>query len=123
MVYDVTMAALHASLDGLSMRRRVLAENVANVETPYYLAGRVAFEEELAGALGAVRSGRAGRADVGAVTASKAASLAPTRLNGNNVNIDDEVIAQTRNELAYNTVLEAMNGKFRLLRTAIADGR
>lgn len=123
MVYDVTMAALHASLSGLSARRRVLAQNVANVDTPGYLARTVEFEDSLSAELAAARRGRAGRDSVRGVTAAKGFSLQPTRLNGNNVNLDDEVVAQTVNDLSYNAVLEAMNGKFRLLRTAISEGR
>ncbi len=46
-------------------------------------------------------------------------SLDPTRLNGNNVNLDDEFLAQEQTELAYSTVIEAMSAKFRLMRTAI----
>lgn len=123
MVHDITMAALHASLRGLSTRRRVLAENIANVDTPGYLAGRVSFEQELSSALDAARSGRVGRDGVGALAPTRSTSLAATRLNGNNVSLDDETIAQTENELRYSAVLEAMNAKFRLLRTAVTEGR
>ena len=46
-------------------------------------------------------------------------SLAPTRLNGNNVAIDEEIVGLTETALRHQLVVEAMNGKFRLLRTAI----
>ncbi len=123
MVTDVTSAALHAALRGLSTRRRVIAANVANVDTPGYLAGTVSFEDAIAEALDGAGPGRSSAASVAGVAPSTGTSTNATRLNGNNVNIDDEVLAQTTNELAYNTMLEAMNGKFRLLRTAITEGR
>lgn len=122
MVYDVTSAALHSALSGLSTRRRVIADNIANVDTPHYLAGRVSFEDSIQRALEGARTGRVDAAGVGSVAADRTTSDAATRLNGNNVSLDDEVVSQTTNELAYSTVLEAMNGKFRLLRTAISQG-
>lgn len=122
MVQDITSAALHSALRGISTRRRVTADNIANVETPNYLAGRVSFESSIARALDGARNGRVSAAGLGSVAPHMETSLEATGLNGNNVNIDEEILAQTTNELAYNTVLEALNGKFRLLRTAIKEG-
>ncbi|WP_370327632.1 flagellar basal body rod protein FlgB [Euzebya sp.] len=122
MAYDITSAALHSALRGLSTRRNVQAQNIANVDTPGYLAGRVSFEDTLAGALDDVRRGRAGRDATAAVRPEMQTSIEATRLNGNNVNLDDEIVSNTETELAYSTVLEALNAKFRLLRTSI-NGR
>ena len=51
--------------------------------------------------------------------ASISRSLAPTRMNGNNVSIDQEIVGLTETALRHQLVVEAMNGKFRLLRTSI----
>lgn len=122
MVYDITSAALHSALRGISTRRRVTADNIANVETPNYLAGRVSFESSIAKALDGAQRGRVSSSGMSSVAPTMGTSMEATGLNGNNVNIDEEILAQTTNELAYNTVLEALNGKFRLLRTAIKEG-
>src|SRR5690606_38210897 len=54
-VFDsVSYVAANSALDGLALRQRVIANNVANLNTPGYLAQRVSFERELAQA---VRSG------------------------------------------------------------------
>lgn len=119
MVHDVTTSTLHAALRGLSTRRRVLADNIANIDTPGYLAGRVEFEGALDAALDGVRRGRLGESAVMGVDPARQTSLEPTRLNGNNVTLDDEIMLQEQTELAYATVLEGMNAKFRLLRSAI----
>src|SRR3954467_5311638 len=51
MIGDVTTTALHAALAGLAERQRVTADNIANVNTPGFLAGRTDFESALSGAL------------------------------------------------------------------------
>jgi flagellar basal-body rod protein FlgB len=124
-VYDVTSTALHAALRGLSARRDAVAGNIANVETAGYLAQRVDFEASLAAALDDVSRGgpAGGEATVLGVRPESATSTDPTRLNGNNVSLDDEIITQEQTELAYAAVLEGMNAKFRLLRTSIDGGR
>src|SRR5205085_10724307 len=44
MIEDRTMTALHSALTGLSERQRVTADNIANINTPGFLAGRTDFE-------------------------------------------------------------------------------
>ncbi|MET0853053.1 MAG: flagellar basal body protein, partial [Microterricola sp.] len=45
---SVSLSALSSALDGLAMRQRTIADNIANVNTPGYHAKRVAFEGALA---------------------------------------------------------------------------
>jgi flagellar basal-body rod protein FlgB len=111
---DSTSSALHAALNGLSARQRVIANNVANVETPGYIAGRVSFEDSLRAA---IQSG-----DTGETSVSTLSSFDPVNLNGNNVSLDNEVVALTRTDLAYQLMIQALNSKFGLLRTAIGRG-
>ncbi|MCW2531724.1 MAG: flagellar basal-body rod protein FlgB, partial [Blastococcus sp.] len=51
MIGDATSTTLHAALSGLAQRQRVTADNIANIQTPGFLAGRVDFESSLRGAL------------------------------------------------------------------------
>ena len=41
------MRSARCALDALSLRQRVIADNIANVNTPGFLAGRVQFEDAL----------------------------------------------------------------------------
>ena len=99
------------SLRGLAARQHALADNIANLETPGYLAKRVDFEASLKSAMGD------GKPESTMITQSR--SMDPTGLNGNNVNLDDETIQQTDTALRYQLSIEALNAKYRLLRTAI----
>jgi flagellar basal-body rod protein FlgB len=112
---DVTMTALHSALRGLSMRQRTIADNIANIQTPHFLAGKVSFEDSLRAA---VDSG----ADPATVTPTTLRSLEPTRLDGNNVNLDEETLAMSETGLRYSLSVQAVNDSFSRLRTAIGNG-
>src|SRR5215213_4138716 len=100
------MVALQSALKGLTTRQRVTADNIANVQTPGYLAGRVDFESSL-------RSAVASGSDTPQAAAAVTRSTAETRTDGNNVNLDDETVSMIDTNLRYQTMVEAMNAKFR----------
>ena len=111
-VGDVTTTALHAALSGLAERSRVTADNIANINTPGFLAGRTDFESALKNSLS---SGEAPQVSGGSV----ARSLEPTNTNGNNVNLDDETVIATETGLRYQLALNALDGKYNVLRTSL----
>ena len=49
---SVGFVALNSALDGLALRQRAIADNVANIQTPGYHARRVQFEDALTKAVG-----------------------------------------------------------------------
>nr|WP_205208196.1 MULTISPECIES: flagellar basal body protein [unclassified Arthrobacter] len=110
-VFDsVTSVALGSALDGLSLRQRVTANNIANVNTPGYHAQRVSFEDALK------RSVANGD---GRVVSSTDRSLEPTRLNGSNVNLDTETLSNIDTVLRYQFAARAVEGQFTSVRTAM----
>ena len=112
MIGDATSTALHAALSGLAQRQRVTADNIANIQTPGFLAGRVDFESSLRNAIGSGDT----PADNGGYTAR---SLEPTNTNGNNVNLDQETVIATETGLRYQLALNALDGKYNVLRSAL----
>jgi flagellar basal-body rod protein FlgB len=127
---DVTSTVLHSALDGLAMRQRVSADNIANINTPGFLAGRVQFEDALREAVeagegfgGNTRSAisTAALADT-ASQPSIARSLEPTRTDGNNVNLDHETISLIDTGLRYSLMLRAMDDRFGLISTVAKAG-
>ncbi|MFI2753200.1 flagellar basal body rod protein FlgB [Cellulomonas sp. P22] len=107
---SVGYVALNSALDGLALRQRVIAENVANVQTPGYQAQRVQFEDALA---------RAVSHGSGATTATTARSLEPTREDGNNVNLDTETLLNVDTNLRYQLATQAVSGTYSSIRTAM----
>lgn len=107
---SVTANALSSALDALALRQRVIADNIANVNTPGFHARRVMFENALA------RSVADGE---GVVAATTATSLEPTRLDGNNVNLDTEVVSNIDTVLRYQFAARAADGHFNSIRAAM----
>lgn len=107
---SVGFVALNSALDGLALRQRVIADNVANIQTPNFHAKRVQFEDALASA---VRHGD------GAVQATTARSLEPTREDGNNVNLDTETLLNVDTNLRYQLAAQAVSGQFAGIRAAM----
>lgn len=110
MLESVTSAALASALDGLALRQRTIANNIANINTPNYQAKRVSFEAALAAS---VRGGD------GDAAATIEASLEPSQLNGNNVNLDIETLSNIDTVLRYQFASRAVNGQFTALRAAM----
>ena len=111
MLDDITSVTVKTALTGLAMRQRVTADNIANIETPGFLAGRVSFENSLRTA---VENG-----SPAATSISNDRSLEPTRPNGNNVNLDHETLTHLDTNMRYQLMLRAVDTKISLLRTAI----
>lgn len=110
MFNDLTSAVVRSSLDALALRQRVIADNIANVNTPGFLARRVMFEDALAHA---VKSGN------GNVVGSVSYSVEPTRMDGNNVNLDYQTMANVDTGLRYSLMLRAMDGRFKSISAAM----
>jgi flagellar basal-body rod protein FlgB len=110
---DITSVTVKTALSGLAMRQRVTADNIANIETPGFLAGRVSFESSLKSAVVA--------GSPAATTISNDRSLEPTRTNGNNVNLDHETLTHLDTNMRYQLMLRAVDTKISLLRTAIGS--
>jgi flagellar basal-body rod protein FlgB len=110
---DPIMDVLTQALHGLDARQRVVGNNIANIETPGFIAKKVDFETSLQQALAA------GTPTASTITTSNTSD--PTLPNGNNVNLDDQTLSLMQTNLRYQTTVEGINAKFRLLRTAIGS--
>jgi flagellar basal-body rod protein FlgB len=108
---DAIQNAIQVALHGLSDRQRVSADNIANVQTPGFLAGQTNFEDSLSRALNGERG-----VDL---KPTRFTFQGPTNINGNNVDLDNETVSAADTELRYQAMISAMNSKFRILKNAI----
>lgn len=107
---DITSVALHTAASALAQRQRVTANNIANIQTPGFLAQKVKFEDALADAV----SGGSGTANTTVAT-----SLEPTRLDGNNVNLDEETLSSIDTNLRYQLITGAITNRLSNISAAI----
>jgi flagellar basal-body rod protein FlgB len=110
-IASVTAAALRSAVEGLGARSRAIADNIANVQTPGFQARRVAFEDAVAAAAGSGSRALTGH--------TQALSLEPTRLDGNNVNLDTETLQSLDTNLRYQLALRAIDDRFNGIRNAL----
>lgn len=121
------------TLDALSLRQRVTANNIANVNTPGFKRGTVPFEAELRRAIDMSRSTllpsrthprhllpKSYTPQAPSVVVDRSTTI---RNDGNNVDIEREVAQQAKDALLYQAVISQVNRRFGALRSVIHDGR
>jgi flagellar basal-body rod protein FlgB len=119
---------LGTALDVYQARHAVLAENIANSETPGYRARDIEFADELASAL---------TAQPEAETPGGAADAEPTRLrveptvdreatikpDGNSVALDTQVGRLAENAFKIQALTQILSGRYQGLKRVIEGGK
>lgn len=102
--------------DVTQLRHRVLAQNVANVNTPGYRRLDVHFEDALAEQLNSQPNSSVKDLRPEVVEDQ----VTPTRLDGNNVEIDMEMMRLNKNTLLGNTYLQLLATKLAMMKRAVS---
>ena len=120
---DLTSTTLAKSLDAASLRHSVIANNIANVETPGFKRSDVSFQTQLKNAMSSMNDTTATRNIERIQPEVETDYLSPEGPNGNNVSIDKEMAEMTKNNLEYEALVRLMNIKGNMLQTAITEGK
>lgn len=123
-VFDY-VSVLDKAADASWLRNEALANNIANVDTPGYKRQEVAFESVLQQALGKNRY----RSTDDKVAALTTRALSPRtytdyssysyRLDGNNVDIENENVYLAENQLKYQGLMASITQEFTNLQTVM----
>jgi flagellar basal-body rod protein FlgB len=122
------MAALGRQMARAVQRQAVAAGNIANLDTPGYRTKEVRFADALDEKLGAPALIGTHQRHLGTVVEAnrpeptEAAGL-PTRRDGNNVQLDRELLSLGRAGGDFNAAQTILAARFRLIRYAINEGR
>jgi flagellar basal-body rod protein FlgB len=101
-------------MDVLSVRQRLVAANIANVDTPGYQTRDLDFESELQRQLhGPAR----------ALPALHEVSNLDVKNDGNNVSLDREARLLAENALRFNAASNLLRSQIRMVRSAIDEGK
>jgi len=101
---------LERYLDLLSTRQKLVAANIANVDTPGYQTADIDFQAEF-------RSALAGQPNVVAVDGLR------QKNDGNNVSLDREARLLSENALRFQAASTMLHSQIQLVRSAIKEGQ
>jgi flagellar basal-body rod protein FlgB len=121
-------AALGRQMTRAVQRQAVAASNLANLDTPGYRTKEITFAAALDDELGASGVITSDPRHFGAGQTSDASALGESaglaaRRDGNNVQLDRELLGLTRATGDFNSAQTVLAAKFRLVRYAINEGR
>lgn len=106
---------LHAGLKASALRGKVIANNIANLETPRFRQSSVKFEQELLKALKTP-----GKVDLDKIKAHVYKPMsAPVDGGGNDVNIDAQVGKMIKNSARYKLLMRLLVKNYRQMEEAI----
>lgn len=128
------MRLLEKSIGAAWVRNDVITQNLANVDTPGYKRKTVAFEEFLSDALdkssfkGFKTDSR--HIDIGGSNVESANSIVKLdntslsyRLDGNNVDAENENASLAKNAIKYNTLVQSLSSELKRVKLSISEGR
>ncbi len=129
---SIPYIATRKAFDATSVRQKVYSNNIANADTPHYKRSEVNFEDAFKQALEKAPHRLVGfRTDSQHIPINPATdinSVQPTiwrendtftRADDNNVDIDVEMAELAKNEMTFNSLVEALNRKLSGLKSAI----
>ncbi len=121
-LFDTSTRAIEKSMDLYLTRHNVIADNIANAETPFYKARQVDFESQLQRAVASEEAGLAG-VDIESVRPTITQD-ADSELGQdlNSVDMDREMAKMTKNDIQYSASSQMISKKFALLKYAISGG-
>ena len=128
---DKTPLILKKALDFQSERQLLISSNISNIDTPGYQAKDIDFKGALKAALGSsddltMRSTH--RSHIGpnpdalkGLQAEIFSEPDAAKSNGNNVNIDKEMMKLAENQISYNATVQMLAKRTSTIRAAITE--
>ncbi|MDX6547601.1 MAG: flagellar basal-body rod protein FlgB [Gaiellales bacterium] len=116
-LFDTTMVGLERAMSGAQLRQQVLANNLANANTPGFKRSDVDFHSALVAAFG--QSGATPAQIQQAQFSSATDSATSMRMDGNNVDVDTEMANLSENSLDFQSLTSVLTSRIKILQTAI----
>lgn len=122
---DESFNLLKKGVEASNLRAKIIANNMANINTKNYKKFSVVFEENLKNSdstLNLKRTNKkhfAGNNDSSGDITIKQSKDTSMRTDGNNVDLTIEKVNQAANTLKYNALVTRINGKYNELKTVI----
>jgi flagellar basal-body rod protein FlgB len=109
-------------LDVSAKRQQLISGNIANVDTPGYLAQDVTFDQQMAMLNLSGTSTRHLGLSVDSAGIRVTDSSSEVKPNGNSVDLDRELTESTKNGLEFVMLMQFLQNKLRTMRSSITEG-
>lgn len=120
---DPTTAALEKALEGQTLRQRVVANNIANVDTPGYRPQHVQFEGELQTALAADPEDAVATTErIERLQPQERSDGTSLRRDGNGVDIEREMVDLAQSGLQHHVLVRLLSKRLQMLKTVATEG-
>ncbi len=130
--FDANIQMLSKELDLRAENQNIIGSNIANAETPGYAPTRFEFEQELSQAikrtgipLATSNPGHIGlkTGDIASISGTLTRNPDRTGIGDENgVNVEEEMLRLSENELLYETAAQLLKKKLGVMRYVIAGG-
>ena len=110
------------AMDVSQTRSELISNNIANVNTPNYKAKRVVFESQLSQAMDILNltETHKNHMQTGGTSGPYITSRnTGFQKNGNNVDVDTEMVNQAQNGLYYSAITSQLNGRYKMMNYVI----
>lgn len=124
-LFSNTITTLENAINYSNQKQKVIAQNIANVDTPNYKAKTVTFKDSLSSAMNAnvTNSKHMSFSASNASTTVVSKSGATYNNSGNSVDMDKEMTDLATNQIYYNALIDRISGKFSSLENVIRGGK
>jgi flagellar basal-body rod protein FlgB len=121
MIQDRMFPLIENILSWTAKRQQALSSNIANMDTPGYVAKDYSFQEQLSGM--AMASTSASHISIQAESTTQIVEMdAPMKKNGNSVDLEQNMTELSKNALQYITMVQFLNQRLKTLRSSISEG-
>jgi len=133
-IFDATMEILQKSMDLRMVNNRVISSNIANVDTPGYQAQKLNFAASIQAEIDKINAGEltpTSTEDLNAIARNilgiedgvesiiEPTGSTPISLDGNNVDMEQELGALGENSMLYELTARLLSAKMRQIRTVL----
>jgi len=123
---NINLTLLKNAIEASSLRQDAINSNIANINTDNYKTNQVVFETLLTQSVHGVtinktqdqHLGSSSIADIKPIVSKRTQTSA--KENGNNVDLDMEMVNLAENSLYYQALISQLNGQYSRLKTIIS---
>lgn len=120
---DTSTNLLEKMMNVSATKHKVIANNIANVNTPGYKRMEVSFEDQLSRAIQDIPVAKLTTLQPKIVVSKDKEGSGNIRNDGNNVNIDSEVTSLLKNTGKYNVYTQILGKKMEMVKSAIDNSK